>query len=68
MIVAAEREKDKGGKFKDATDAALAKAQQRADAATAFLADKGAGKKQLRKCRPAFDDAPDAKPRVDIKF
>lgn len=68
VAVGAERKKDKNGKYSDDKDTLLGIAQQRADAARAYLKQEGVGKKQLGRCRPSFDSRPDARPRVDIKL
>lgn len=68
VSVQAERKKDDKGKFLDQEADMLALAQRRADAARAFLSSQGVGKQQMRACRPAYDDTPDARPRVDIRF
>jgi outer membrane protein OmpA-like peptidoglycan-associated protein len=68
VVVDAERKKDKQGRYADSPEALLAVAQRRADAVKAYMRDKVATDKQLRRCRPAFDPQADAKPRVDIKF
>lgn len=68
VVADAERKKNKQGKYADTSAEVLAIAQQRADAARAFLTISGVAKKQLRRCRPSFDAKADAQPRVDIKF
>jgi len=68
VVVDAERQRDKKGEYLDQEADLLAMAQQRADAARAYLAEKGAGRKQLRVCRPGLDPDKAASPRVDIKF
>ena len=68
VVADAERKKDKNGNYVDKEADVLAVAQRRADAAVAYLVSKGAGRKQLRRCRPSIDKKADAKPRVDIKF
>jgi hypothetical protein len=68
VAVEAERKKDKDGKYLDQEADMLTLANDRAEAAKAFLHEQGVGKKQLRLCRPVFDQAAEAQPRVDIKF
>ena len=68
VVAATERQKDKKGNYVDQEADVLAIAQRRADAAVAYLVSKGAGDRQLRRCRPSIDNGADAKPRVDIKF
>jgi len=68
VVVDAERSRDKKGEYLDQEADLLAMAQQRADAARAYLASKGADRKQLRACRPTLDPDKAASPRVDIKF
>jgi len=68
VVVDAERKRDKKGDYLDQEADLLAMAQQRADAVRAYLASKGAGRKQLRACRPGLDPDKAASPRVDIKF
>lgn len=68
IAVAAERRKNDKGEFVDTEESLLAVAQQRAEAAGAYLQRKGVGEKQVRACRPVFDDAPEAGPRVEIRL
>jgi len=66
VVAEVERRKDKKGVYIDKAEELLAVAQSRADAARDYLRKKGAGKTQLRACRPKLDAKADAKPRVDI--
>ncbi len=68
VVAETERSKDKKGNYLDKPEDLLAVAQQRADAARAYLTGQGAGSKQLRVCRPSLDAAPEGRPRVDIRF
>lgn len=68
VVAESERRKDKQGKYLDPESEVLALAQRRADAARARMISAGAGERQLRVCRPSIDPAPEARPRVDIKF
>jgi outer membrane protein OmpA-like peptidoglycan-associated protein len=68
VVAHADRKKDKKGAYLDKEEDLLEMAQERADAVRAFMNSKGAGKQQLRSCRPKVDAKPDAKPRVDIRL
>jgi hypothetical protein len=68
VAVESERKRDKKGEYVDKEGDVLAVADQRAEAVKAYLAGKGLGKKQLRRCRPVFDGKAEAVPRVDIRF
>ena len=68
VVVDGERKKDKKGAYLDQEPELLQLAQRRADSVRAYMREQGAGKQQLRTCRPALDNAADGEPRVDIKF
>ncbi len=68
VVVDGERKKDKKGVYLDQEPELLELAQRRADSVRAYMREQGAGKQQLRTCRPVLDNVADAKPRVDIKF
>ena len=68
VVVDGERKKDKQGAYLDQEPELLQLAQRRADSVRTYMREQGAGKQQLRTCRPALDNAADGEPRVDIKF
>jgi hypothetical protein len=68
VAVVAERKRDKRGDLVDSEDDLLALAQQRAEAAGAYLEQQGVGAKQVRACRPAYDAEADGVPRVEIRL
>lgn len=68
VAVAAERKRNDKGEFVDQEADMLALADNRAEAAKVVLRDNGVADGQLRRCRPAYEAAAEAAPRVEIRL
>ena len=68
VVTEADRSKGKKGNYLEPKEQPLALAERRAAAVRRLLLDTEVAETQLKKCRPAIDSDPMAKPRVDIRL